>query len=86
MVSDGVSENGPCAIGDWRIDPESNCITDGGTVLRLEPKAMRVLVHLAERAGRVVTRCRAGGGRVGRHGSRSRRSHQRHHQAPPCAR
>jgi DNA-binding winged helix-turn-helix (wHTH) protein len=43
-------------IGPWRVDPFKNVLEQPGHRLRVEPKAMRVLVHLAERAGEAVTR------------------------------
>jgi DNA-binding winged helix-turn-helix (wHTH) protein/TolB-like protein/Tfp pilus assembly protein PilF len=47
---------GPLAIGQWLVDPRSNELRRGSEVVRLEPKAMDVLMLLAERAGRPVTR------------------------------
>jgi adenylate cyclase len=43
-------------IADWHIVPASGQIYKGDTEHRLEPKAMAVLVYLAEHAGEVVTR------------------------------
>lgn len=43
-------------IGDWRADPATNELARDGETVRLEPKAMEVLVFLAERAGQVVSR------------------------------
>jgi DNA-binding winged helix-turn-helix (wHTH) protein/TolB-like protein/Flp pilus assembly protein TadD len=43
-------------IGEWSADPETNEIRRGGEIVRLEPKAMDVLMLLADRVGRVVTR------------------------------
>jgi DNA-binding winged helix-turn-helix (wHTH) protein len=43
-------------IGPWRVDPVKNVFEQAGHRLRVEPKAMRVLVYLAERAGEAVTR------------------------------
>ena len=42
-------------IGQWRIEPAVDEISRDGTVIKLEPRAMRVLVCLAERAGEVVS-------------------------------
>src|SRR6185312_16349191 len=50
------SSRGPLAIGQWLVDPRSNELRRGSDVVRLEPKAMDVLMLLAERAGRPVTR------------------------------
>jgi DNA-binding winged helix-turn-helix (wHTH) protein/TolB-like protein/Tfp pilus assembly protein PilF len=43
-------------IGEWWADPATNELGRGGETVRIEPKAMEVLVLLAGRAGRVVTR------------------------------
>jgi TolB-like protein/DNA-binding winged helix-turn-helix (wHTH) protein len=44
-------------VGDWHLDPQANTLTrDGGDPVRLEPKAVEVLVFLARRAGDVVAR------------------------------
>ena len=43
-------------VGAWNVDPAVNRIRRGGREVRLEPKAMRVLVLLAERHGQVVSR------------------------------
>src|SRR5688572_4039004 len=43
-------------IGDWRVDPSRNELARGTESVRLEPKAVEVLVHLAGRAGEVVAR------------------------------
>jgi DNA-binding winged helix-turn-helix (wHTH) protein len=41
-------------MGKWDIEPSLNRFLCGGTVVRVEPKVMDVLVKLAERPGRVV--------------------------------
>jgi DNA-binding winged helix-turn-helix (wHTH) protein/TolB-like protein/Tfp pilus assembly protein PilF len=46
----------PVQIGPWSVDPEANVVRRGEETIRLEPKAMDVLVLLAQRAGRVVRR------------------------------
>lgn len=43
-------------IGDWRVDGDLNEIDRAGKVVHLEPKAMAVLLTLAERPGEVVSR------------------------------
>ena len=43
-------------IGDWSVDPGTNELRRGKEVARLEPKAMDVLMLLAQRAGEVVSR------------------------------
>ena len=50
------SPAGPLAIGQWLVDPQSNELRRGSETVRIEPKAMDVLMLLAERAGRPVTR------------------------------
>jgi len=42
-------------IGDWRVDPSSGEITRDGHSIRLELRAMRLLMCLANRAGQVVS-------------------------------
>jgi DNA-binding winged helix-turn-helix (wHTH) protein/TolB-like protein len=43
-------------VGEWSVDPEANEMTGGGETVRIEPKAMDVLMLLAHRVGRVVSR------------------------------
>ncbi|MDD3448446.1 MAG: winged helix-turn-helix domain-containing protein [Gammaproteobacteria bacterium] len=43
-------------IGDWRLYPSLHEMRRGDEVVRLEPKAVALLVRLAERAGRMVSR------------------------------
>jgi DNA-binding winged helix-turn-helix (wHTH) protein/TolB-like protein/Flp pilus assembly protein TadD len=43
-------------IGDWLADPEANELHRGAETVRLEPKAMAVLMLFAERPGRLLTR------------------------------
>jgi DNA-binding winged helix-turn-helix (wHTH) protein len=47
---------GPLAIGPWIVDPPINELRRGNEAVRIEPKAMDVLVFLADRAGRLVSR------------------------------
>lgn len=42
--------------GDWRVDPTAGRISRQGIEHKIEPKAMTVLVCLAERQGQVVSR------------------------------
>jgi len=42
-------------IGSWRVDPSSGCISRAATSVRLDGRAMKLLVHLADRAGEVVS-------------------------------
>jgi DNA-binding winged helix-turn-helix (wHTH) protein/cytochrome c-type biogenesis protein CcmH/NrfG len=43
-------------LGDWRIRAETNELCRGDTVVRVEPKAMDVLMALMRAGGRVLTR------------------------------
>ncbi|MGB6157888.1 MAG: winged helix-turn-helix domain-containing protein [Acidobacteriaceae bacterium] len=45
----------PLRIGDWRVDPASGQIARQGERARLEARAMRLLLCLAEHAGEVVS-------------------------------
>jgi len=45
----------PLLIGDWRVDPAVDEISREGVVVKLEPRAMRLLLYLAGRAGQVVS-------------------------------
>lgn len=42
-------------VGDWRVEPELDEIERAEQRVRLEPRSMAVLVHLIERAGKVVS-------------------------------
>jgi len=42
-------------IGDWQVHPASNNISRNGETVRLEVRAMRLLLCLAQRAGEVVS-------------------------------
>src|ERR1041384_1189784 len=43
-------------IGEWLADPEANELRRGAEVQRIEPKAMTVLMLLADQPGRLLTR------------------------------
>ncbi len=43
-------------VGEWRIAPARNQISRAGECVRLEPKAIELLVFLAQREGEVVSR------------------------------
>ena len=43
-------------VGRWQVEPSLNCIRDGGTVRRLEPQVVNLLVFLASSNGRVVSK------------------------------
>jgi DNA-binding winged helix-turn-helix (wHTH) protein/tetratricopeptide (TPR) repeat protein len=51
-----ASTSASLRIADWSVDPTTNRIRRAGEVVRLEPKAMDVLVYLVDNAGRVVSR------------------------------
>ncbi len=51
----GIEDKTALLIGDWRVDPASGQISRNGEILRIEARAMRLLVCLAERAGQVVS-------------------------------
>lgn len=43
-------------VGEWLVEPDQGELRRGGKSVRIEPKAMEVLVYLAGRPGQVVTR------------------------------
>ncbi|TMH68320.1 MAG: hypothetical protein E6H51_17205, partial [Betaproteobacteria bacterium] len=43
-------------IGDWTVEPDLNQLSTQGRAVKVEPKAMAVLLHLADRPGQVVGR------------------------------
>ena len=43
-------------IGDWLVDPQTDQIAGPQETVHIEPRAMQVLVYLADHAGEVVTR------------------------------
>jgi len=43
-------------VGDWTVEPALNQLLAAGKTAKLEPKAMSVLVYLADRPGQVVSR------------------------------
>ena len=47
---------GGLQVGDWTVEPALNQLSAAGRTVKLEPKAMSVLVYLAERPGQVVSR------------------------------
>ena len=53
-------------LGEWRVDPDTNEMARGGVVVRIEPKAMDVLVVLArhEETSSLATSCLRPCGRV----------------------
>ena len=55
-----METQGPAAfrVGDWQVLPAEGVVILGNERIRLEPKAMEVLVYLASRPGEVVSRAR----------------------------
>jgi DNA-binding winged helix-turn-helix (wHTH) protein/TolB-like protein/Tfp pilus assembly protein PilF len=43
-------------IGEWSVEPALNQLSTAGRAVKVEPKAMEVLLYLAERAGKVASR------------------------------
>jgi DNA-binding winged helix-turn-helix (wHTH) protein/TolB-like protein len=43
-------------VGDWTVEPALNQLSAAGKAVKVEPKAMAVLVYLADRPGKVVSR------------------------------
>jgi TolB-like protein/DNA-binding winged helix-turn-helix (wHTH) protein/Tfp pilus assembly protein PilF len=50
-----VRDNRVIRIGAWRVDPALDEISRDGATVKLEPRAMRVLLCLAEHPGQVVS-------------------------------
>lgn len=48
--------DGSFRIGDWRVQPQLNTLTDATREVQIEPKAMALLVYLAGHAGEVVSK------------------------------
>ena len=42
-------------VGDWRVESKSGEISRNSETLRLDVRTMRLLLHLAEHAGEVVS-------------------------------
>ena len=47
---------GSFQVGKWTVEPQLNGITNGDRTVRIEPKAMQVLICLAEHTDEVVTK------------------------------
>jgi DNA-binding winged helix-turn-helix (wHTH) protein/TolB-like protein/Tfp pilus assembly protein PilF len=56
QASGAASNLQPLRIGEWGADPASNTLSRGHESVRVEPKAMEVLMRLAADPGQVVTR------------------------------
>ncbi len=52
----GTQLDSPFYVARWRVDPLAGRMTRGDRVVRLEPKAMKLLAFLAHRRGKTVTR------------------------------
>ncbi len=50
------SDPQPFMVGTWHVVPATGQVYSGDEEVRLEPKAMEVLVYLAQHAGQPVTR------------------------------
>src|SRR5271168_3184987 len=50
-----VADNRVLRIGAWRVDPALDEISRDGETVKLEPRAMKVLLCLAEHVGQVVS-------------------------------
>jgi len=53
---DGSGPRTRLQVGDWWVDPATNELSRGDESVRIEPKAMDVLMLLVEHVGRVVSR------------------------------
>jgi DNA-binding winged helix-turn-helix (wHTH) protein/TolB-like protein/cytochrome c-type biogenesis protein CcmH/NrfG len=49
-------DRGTLQVGDWTVEPALGRLTAAGKTVKLEPKAMAVLVYLANRPGEVLGR------------------------------
>ena len=47
---------GGFVTGEWTVTPSRNLLVRGDEQVRVEPRVMDVLVHLAGRAGEVVSK------------------------------
>src|SRR5687768_12832685 len=53
---DGLPLSASFVIGEWTVLPSRNVVERHGVQVRLEPRVMDVLVHLAKRAGEAVSK------------------------------
>lgn len=49
-------QSGALSIGRWRVEPRSGQLEAGGEKLRLKPKVMALLTHLARNPGQVISK------------------------------
>ena len=54
--SEGKTRTARLRVGEWRVDSARNEVSRGDETVRLEPKVVEVLVHLAARPGDVISR------------------------------
>src|SRR3954466_11649036 len=55
-LSSSVLHDGKLRFDRFELNPELGTITESGTPLRLQPQPFKLLVFLAARSGRLVTR------------------------------
>ncbi len=56
LVPSKLATSGGLRVGAWWIEPDSGQLVSGDETVRVEPKAMEVLVYLASRPGEVISR------------------------------
>ena len=56
MEAPVLSAQGQLHVGAWTLEPDLNQLSAAGKTVKVEPKAMAVLLCLASRAGQVVSR------------------------------
>jgi len=56
LETESPSHTQSLRVGDWTVDAALNRLSAPGKTVKLEPKAMAVLVYLAQRPGEVVSR------------------------------
>lgn len=54
--TEATNPSRPFLVADWRVEPDTGCLTRAGQLAKLEPKVMELLVYLAQRPGRVLSR------------------------------
>src|SRR6267142_1477115 len=56
LAMDAVPADTRLRVGDWTVEPDLNQLSTHGSAVKVEPKTMAVLLHLADRPGQVVGR------------------------------
>src|SRR6059036_1964913 len=51
MDAPAVPADNRLRVGDWTVEPDLNQLSAQGRAVQVEPKAMAVLLHLADRPG-----------------------------------